>query len=46
LFPPVRCQGCGATVHPPCRLCHVRAIAARQRQFEKLGRQDHCPKAG
>lgn len=25
-----RCPGCGGRVYLPCRLCHVRAVAARQ----------------
>jgi hypothetical protein len=31
LPPPIRCRGCGARVHPPCRVCRIRAILARRR---------------
>lgn len=28
--PLARCPGCGGRVYMPCRLCHVRAVAARR----------------
>jgi len=46
LGPPVRCAGCGGMVYPPCRLCRVRAVKAKQLFLAKMRRDDAYRAAG
>ncbi|HEY2759241.1 MAG TPA: hypothetical protein VGI75_00820, partial [Pirellulales bacterium] len=46
LLPAVRCRGCGGFVHPPCRLCRVRALKARELVMAKARRRDLLSAAG
>jgi hypothetical protein len=46
LLPAVRCPGCGGFVHPPCRLCRVRVIKARELAKVKARRRDLLAAAG
>jgi hypothetical protein len=46
LGPPVRCAKCGGMVYPPCSLCRIRAIKARQIFLAKMRRADARRAAG
>ncbi len=46
LLPAVRCPGCGGNVHPPCRLCRVRAFRAKELAKAKAGGADFLAAAG
>jgi transcriptional regulator with XRE-family HTH domain len=46
LGPPIRCAGCGGFVYPPCRLCRVRAVKAKELFLAKLRRADVYRAAG
>jgi hypothetical protein len=33
--PPIRCETCGAWIHPPCLACQVREWLAKERESER-----------